>query len=87
MQDIHKVAILGAGGMGAYFATQFLEVDEITTSVVARGRRAKRLAEHGLVVNGQTYSIPVSSPDEVNEPADLIQIQFYVSVEFGCLLA
>jgi 2-dehydropantoate 2-reductase len=72
MQEIQNVAILGAGAMGAYFATRFLGVDEINAVVVARGERAVRLAEYGLVVNGQAYSIPVISPDEVNEPADLI---------------
>lgn len=74
MQEIQRVAVLGAGAMGAYFATQFLEVDEIDTVVVARGERAARLVEHGLVVNGKAYSIPVQSPDALNEPADLIVV-------------
>ena len=72
MHEIRNVAILGAGAMGAYFITQFLEVGEITTNVVARGQRADRLTKHGLVVNGKAYSIPVNQPDEVPQPADLI---------------
>ena len=72
MQDIRKVAILGAGAMGAYFVTQFLEADEITAGVVARGKRADRLTKHGLVVNGKAIPIPVIDPDQVNVPADLI---------------
>ena len=72
MQEIQRVAVLGAGAMGAYFATQFLGVDEIDTVVVARGARAARLVEYGLVVNGKAYSIPVKSPDALNKPADLI---------------
>ena len=72
MYEIRNVAILGAGAMGAYFITQFLEVGEITTTVVARGQRADRLTKHGLVVNGKAYSIPVNQPDEVPQPADLI---------------
>jgi 2-dehydropantoate 2-reductase len=63
---------MGAGAMGAYFVTQFLESGEFETSVIARGKRADRLAEHGLVVNGQTYTIPVTSPDDNVEPADFI---------------
>ena len=72
MYEIRNVAILGAGAMGAYFITQFLEVGEITTTVIARGQRADRLTKHGLVVNGKAYSIPVNQPDEVPQPADLI---------------
>ena len=72
MQEIQRVAVLGAGAMGAYFTTQFLGVDEIDTVVVAKGERAARLVEHGLVVNGKAYSISVQSPDALNEPADLI---------------
>lgn len=72
MYEIRNVAILGAGAMGAYFITQFLEVGEITTTVIARGQRADRLTKHGLVVNGKAYSIPVNQPDEVSQPADLI---------------
>lgn len=72
MQDISKVAILGAGAMGAFFASKFFDVGDISTSLVARGQRYDRLKSHGLVVNGKEYSIPVTHPDEVTPPADLI---------------
>jgi 2-dehydropantoate 2-reductase len=72
MQEIRKVAIMGAGAMGAYFVTQFLKSAEFEASVVASGERAARLVAKGLVVNGKAYSIPIISPDEINEPADLI---------------
>lgn len=72
MQDISKVAILGAGAMGAFFASKFFDVGDISTSLVARGQRYDRLKSQGLVVNGKKYSVPVSHPDEVTPPADLI---------------
>ena len=72
MHDIRKVAVLGAGAMGAYFISQLLGAAEITTSVVARGKRADQLAEQGLVVNGKVIPIPVIHPDEVRLPTDLI---------------
>jgi len=72
MQNIQRVAVLGAGAMGAYFLAQFLEVGEITTTVVARGERSDRLIKYGLVVNGKTYTTPVMEPDQVDAPVDLI---------------
>jgi len=69
-----KVAILGAGAMGAAYATQFLETPGFSTSVLARGERYERLQRNGWVVNGTPYSIPVVHPDEVTAPADLILV-------------
>ena len=72
MEDIQKVAILGAGAMGAYFATRFFAAPGFSTSVVARGERGRRLEKDGLIVNGKQYAVPVSHPDKTDEPADLI---------------
>jgi 2-dehydropantoate 2-reductase len=72
MEDISKVYILGAGAMGGFFASKFFEAGDFSTSVVARGERCDRLKKHGLVVNEKKYSIPVTHPDEVTSPADLI---------------
>jgi len=67
-----KVAILGAGAMGAYFATRFFDTAEFSAAVVARGERYDRLKSDGLVVNGKAYSIPVIHPDKATSPVDLI---------------
>ena len=72
MQPIHSVVVLGAGAMGAYFVTQFLNVPEFSTAVLARGERYERLKRDGLIVNGRHYTVPVTHPDEDAEPADLI---------------
>jgi len=72
MQEIINVAILGAGAMGAYFATTFFDTRGFQTSLVARGQRYERLKGEGLVVNGKTYAIPVAHPNEASLPADLI---------------
>jgi 2-dehydropantoate 2-reductase len=71
MQDIQKVAILGAGAMGAYFATRFFE-SGFSTSLVARGQRFDKLIRDGLIVNGKKYLIPVIDPDIADGPVDLI---------------
>ena len=72
MQEIKKVVILGAGAMGAYFASCFFDSQGFETGIVARGERYDRLSRDGLVVNGKKYSIPVIHPDKVDGPADLI---------------
>jgi 2-dehydropantoate 2-reductase len=72
MQEIEMVAILGAGAMGAYFASRFYEAGGFSTSLVARGPRYDRLRSDGLVVNGRRYLLPITHPDEATAPADLI---------------
>ena len=72
MNEIKNVAILGAGGMGASYASRFFDASVFSTVLVARGTRYDRLKAEGLVVNGKQYSVPVVHPDEHATPADLI---------------
>lgn len=71
MQDIRKVAVLGAGAMGAYFAAQFFDAG-FTTVLLANGSRLAKLQEEGIVVNGKRYAIPAIDPVEADAPVDLI---------------
>lgn len=72
MAEIKKVAVLGAGAMGAYFASCFYNTPGFSTALIADGSRADRLKEHGLVINGKTTFIPVVRPEEADSPMDLI---------------
>jgi 2-dehydropantoate 2-reductase len=72
MQEIKRVAILGAGAMGAFFASKFFDAAEFSTVLVAGGERHDRLVRNGLVVNGKAYAIPIVHPEEASPPADLI---------------
>lgn len=72
MKEIKSVAILGAGAMGAAYASRFFDVPSFSTVLVAREPRYDRLRGEGLVVNGKHYSIPVVHPDEATTLADLI---------------
>jgi 2-dehydropantoate 2-reductase len=72
MQQIRRVAILGAGAMGASYASMFFDAAGFSTALIARGDRHERLRREGLVVNGKPYAIPVIHPDEDTAPADLI---------------
>jgi 2-dehydropantoate 2-reductase len=72
MQKIQKVAILGAGAMGAYFASRFFDSPGFSTVLIATGQRLEKLKKDGIVVNGKPYLIPVVPPDEAVSPVDLI---------------
>ncbi|MEA3436113.1 MAG: ketopantoate reductase family protein [Thermodesulfobacteriota bacterium] len=72
MQEIQKVAILGAGAMGAYFASRFFDTPGFSTVLIAKGHRLDKLKTKGLVVNEKSYAIPVIHPDEATSTMDLI---------------
>ena len=74
MQEINTIAILGAGALGATYAAKFYDMDPDSVVIIADGERYKRLKEHGVVINGQLYSIPVLRPEEGNAPVDLILV-------------
>ena len=69
---INSVVVLGAGAMGAAYASRFYEMDPGIVSFAASGDRFQRLKMEGLVVNSQHYQIPVTSPEDASPPADLI---------------
>lgn len=64
---------MGAGAMGAYFATRFFE-SGFDTCFVARGERNEKLSLGGLTVNGKKYYIPVVDPDKADVAVDLILV-------------
>lgn len=67
-----RFLIFGAGGLGAAYASRFYTTDPTSVAFLASGDRYQRLADHGVVVNGQPYRIPVIAPDHPPYPADLI---------------
>jgi 2-dehydropantoate 2-reductase len=72
MREIQKVAVLGAGAMGAYFVTRFFDIPFFSTSLIAAGQRYEKLKNNGLIVNGKQYNIPVTNPENAPEPVDLL---------------
>ena len=48
MQKIQKVAIPGAGAMGAYFASRFFGTEGFTAVLMAKDDRLDRLRTSGL---------------------------------------
>lgn len=70
---IERVAILGAGALGAVYANIFHQAG-ISTRIVAKGERYKRLLDDGIYINDTRYHVPaldVEQPD-TDFPADLI---------------
>lgn len=74
MVEINRVVILGAGAVGASYASMFVRAGGFETAVLARGARYERLRRDGLLVNGTRYAVPVRHPDEAGPPADLILV-------------
>ena len=72
VKEIERVAVLGAGAMGAAYTCRFFHASSFSTVLVARGPRYDRLRTEGVVVNGKHYSVPVVHPDEATPSADLI---------------
>ena len=84
-REIETVAVLGAGAMGGLYAWHVAEAG-MPVTLVARGARARRLADPGVVVNGRRLPAPVfdaDAPGATRRPADLV----IVAVKHHQLLA
>ena len=76
---LEKVAVLGAGAVGAYILWGLSEKPGIRLGVVAEGERARRL-QNGIGINGKVYHPEVWTPEEAHE-ADLL----IVALKYGAL--
>lgn len=70
---IEKVALLGAGAVGAYFIWGLSDKLGERLSVVARGERKERLRKEGLIINGRQYLLSVKEPEEIKD-VDLLLV-------------
>jgi len=73
-QKFERILVIGAGAMGAVYASKFYDMDKGCISLMAGGRRCARLREKGLFVNGKHYAIPVFSSEEKMPSSDLILV-------------
>jgi 2-dehydropantoate 2-reductase len=69
-----RISIIGAGAMGAAYASMFYGMDPRCISFIANGERAARLKAEGLIVNGRTFSIPVITREDQVPPSDLVMV-------------
>ena len=68
---VRSAALIGAGAVGAYFIWGMAGVPDIDFCLVAEGERAERLQRDGVLINGETYHLPVKPPEEAKD-CDLI---------------
>ncbi len=73
-KKIKTIAIVGAGAMGAAYATMFADSGSFSPFFLADGERYLKLKREPLAVNGKSYTIPVLQPTEVKEPVDLVLV-------------
>ena len=69
---IKTIVVIGAGAMGACYASKLYEIDHNCISLVAAGDRYDRLKEKGLIVNDTQYFFNVIRPRDKTPPSDLI---------------
>jgi len=69
---IKTIAVIGAGAMGACYASKFYEMDKDCISFVATGDRYDRLKEKGMIVNEKHYFFNVIRPEEKAPTSDFI---------------
>lgn len=70
---VEKVALLGAGAVGAYFIWGLSERMGENFCVIAKGERKKRLEKEGLIINGKKYTLSVKTPEEAGN-VDLLLV-------------
>ena len=68
---IEKIAIMGAGALGAAYGAILYEMDPQCICLIASGERYDKLKRDGVVVNGKRYPIAVVRPEE-SSPVDLL---------------
>jgi 2-dehydropantoate 2-reductase len=70
-QAIEKIAIIGAGALGATYGRLLYEMDPESICFIVSGARYERLRQDGVIVNGKRYVPAVVRPEEAT-PADLV---------------
>ena len=71
--EIQRVALLGAGAVGAYFIWGLSEKMGDHFCVIASDERKERLERDGIVINGKKYSLHVKEP-EAAKGVDLLLV-------------
>lgn len=79
-----KVALLGAGAVGAYFIIGLMEKMGDNFCLVAEGERRQRLERDGVNINGDIYHPIVRTPDEVRD-VDYLLIATKYTAMVNCL--
>ncbi len=79
-----KIALLGAGAVGAYFIVGLMDKMGGNFCLVAQDERKKRLEENGININGTTYYPLVKEPKDVYD-IDYLLIATKYTALMNCL--
>lgn len=77
---ICKVALIGAGAIGAYLIWSFDGTAGVTFTVVAEGARRDRLERDGIAINGERHALRVRGAEQAG-PQDLV----FIATKYGAL--
>jgi 2-dehydropantoate 2-reductase len=72
MSSIERIAVIGAGAMGAFYASKLFDMNKDCVTLIAKGERYDQLKEKGLIVNEKHYVISVVRTEDKTLPSDLI---------------
>ncbi len=72
MTSFKRIAVVGAGAMGSFYASKLADSEPGSVFLIAAGERYDRLKNRGFTVNGKAYRLPVLSPEKEAGPADLV---------------
>jgi 2-dehydropantoate 2-reductase len=73
-RSFDRISIVGAGAMGAAYASMLYDMNPGCVSILAGGERFRRLKERGLIVNGRPYFIDLVATDAKVPPSDLVLV-------------
>jgi 2-dehydropantoate 2-reductase len=71
---IKTISVIGAGAVGAAYASKFHDHDKHGISLVAKGEHYERLTGEGLIINNRHYVFKVMRPEERTPPSDLVLV-------------
>ncbi len=79
MTGKRKVALIGAGAVGAYFILGLRDCPHAECEVIAEGGHAEKLRK-GMTINGEEFPVNVVSPGEAGDPDVIIVCVKYRSL-------
>jgi 2-dehydropantoate 2-reductase len=72
MNEVREIAVVGAGAIGAVYGSMLHAAYPDRVRFLADTPRAERLQSKGVVINGETHSIPAVTPEQLEQAPDLI---------------
>ncbi len=74
MRSIERVSIIGAGGIGAAYASKLYDMDSSCVRIITNSERYERYSAKGFVINGKKYEFEYVKPEQDVEYADLVLV-------------